>query len=125
VAVGIPRIVGLMLVTKAGITAWNDLPVLRFGLNDAARDSLTSSYSFTLMSNFGPHWDYLADIRGAKRPMRLVAGRNDELFDASKFAAVFEGAGRPVPVTLVDGVNHMGLTLDTAAMQAVARVCTE
>ncbi|MGE0498068.1 MAG: alpha/beta hydrolase [Ramlibacter sp.] len=123
-SVGLPRLVALMLLNRAGVTTWNDLPVLRFGLNDVARASLTPSYSFTLMANFGPHQDYLGDIRNARRPMQLVAGRADELFDATRFAAVFEDAGRPVPVTLVDGVNHMGLTLDAAAVQAVARICT-
>jgi hypothetical protein len=54
-----------------------------------------------------------------------VAGRDDELFDATKYAAVFAAAGRPVPVTLVDGTGHMGLTLDAAAVQAVARACVE
>ena len=125
VSVGLPRIVGLSLLSAAGVTAWNDLPVLRFGLNDVARPMLTASYDFTLTQSFRPRDDYQADIRNAKRPMRIVAGRSDELFDATKYAAVFEAAGRPVPVTLVDNTGHMGLTLDDAAVQAVARACVE
>jgi hypothetical protein len=57
--------------------------------------------------------------------MRIVAGRDDELFDATKYAAVFGAASRPVPVTLVDNTGHMGLTLGAAAVQAVARACVE
>lgn len=125
VSVGLPRIVGLSLLSAAGITAWNDLPVLRFGLNEVARPMLTASYDFTLTQSFRPRDDYQADMRNARRPMRIVAGRNDELFDATKYAAVFEAAGRPVPVTLVDNTGHMGLTLDAAAVQAVARACVE
>ena len=60
-----------------------------------------------------------------KCPLRLVAGSSDELFDASQYAAVFKAAGRVVPVTLVEGSGHMGLTLDSAAVQAVARACAE
>ena len=55
----------------------------------------------------------------------MVAGSSDELFDASQYAAVFKAAGRAVPVTLVQGSGHMGLTLDSAAVQAVARACAE
>ncbi|MBK8070556.1 MAG: alpha/beta fold hydrolase [Ramlibacter sp.] len=125
VSVGLPRIVAVTMLNVVGITRWNHLPVLRFGLNDVARQFLTSSYDFNLATGFRPRNDYLADIRNAKRPMRLLAGRNDELFDPTKYAAVFESAGRPVPVTLVDGSGHMGLTLDAAAVQAVARACLE
>jgi len=125
VSVGLPRMVALTLLNSTGITAWNDLPVLRFGLNDWARQNLTPSYDFTLATNFRPHNDYQADIRNARRPLRVVAGSSDELFDASKFASVFEAAGRAVPVTLVEGSNHMGLTLDSAAVQAVARACAQ
>ena len=55
----------------------------------------------------------------------MVAGSSDELFDASQYAAVFKAVGRAVPVTLVQGSGHMGLTLDSAAVQAVARACAE
>ncbi len=124
-SVGLPRIVALSVLNAARVTAWNDLPVIRFGLNEAARPLLTASYDFTLMASFRPHNDWQADIRNATRPMRIVAGRNDELFDATKFAAAFEAAGRAVPVTLLDGTGHMGLTLDASAVQAVARACVE
>ena len=55
----------------------------------------------------------------------MVAGSSDELFDASQYAAVFKATGRAVAVTLVQGSGHMGLTLDSAAVQAVARAYAE
>lgn len=122
-SVGIPRIIGLRLLSAAGVTAWNDLPVVRFALNDAARPMLTPSYSFTLGSNFGPHDDYASDIRNARGALKIVAGQSDELFHTDRFAAVFAAAGKAVPVTLVPGTNHMGLTLDAAAVQAVVEAC--
>lgn len=121
VSVGLPRIVGLTFLNLAGVSTFNRLPVLRFGLNDMARPLLTASYDFTLMASFRPRNNYQADMRNAKRPLQVVAGRDDELFDATKYAAVFEAAGRPVPVTLLDGINHIGLTLDNNAVLAVAR----
>jgi len=119
VSVGLPRMIALTLLNQAGVTTWNDLPVLRFGLNDVARKSLTASYSYTLANAFGPHADWQADIRNARQPMLLVAGREDDLFIATRYADTFASAGRPVPVTLVDGVNHIGLTLDPSAVQAI------
>ena len=55
----------------------------------------------------------------------MVAGSSDELFGASQYADVFKAAGREIPVTLVEGSSHMRLTLNSAAVQAVARACAE
>ena len=122
-SVGLPRIVALTVLNQIGISRWNDLPVLRFALNDVARSLLTPSYSYTVATNFRPHDDYQNDIRSARGTVCIVAGQDDELFYADRFAELFAQAGKPVPVTLVPGVNHMGLTLDAVAVQAVARAC--
>ena len=123
VSVGLPRTVALSLLNRAGVTRWNHLPVLRFALNEQARRILTPSYSYALATNFRPHDDYLSDIRNARGTVCIVAGQDDELFHADRFAGLFESAGKPVPVTLVPGVTHMGLTLDAAAVHAVAQTC--
>ena len=122
-SVGLPRIVALTVLNQIGISRWNDLPVLRFALNDVARSLLTPSYSYTVATNFRPHNDYQNDIRNARGTVCIVAGQDDELFYADRFAELFAQAGKPVPVTLVPGVNHMGLTLDAVAVQAVAQAC--
>ncbi len=119
VSVGLPRFVALSLLNRIGITAWNHLPVLRFGLDDSIKDQLTSSYSYTLTRAFGPHDDYQGDIRRGHQPLQVLVGSEDELFDASLYASTFAGAGRQVPVTVVPGVNHMGMTLDKRAMPAI------
>lgn len=122
-SIGLPRIVGLALLNRFGVTRWNHLPVVQFALDAQARAFLTPSYSYTVAMNFRPHDDYQNDIRNARQPLCIVAGLDDELFDAQGFAPLFEQAGRKVPVTLVPGTNHMGLTLQPAAVQAVARAC--
>ena len=123
VSVGLPRMVALTFLNQAGITRWNHLPVLRFALNEQARRILTPSYSYALATNFRPHDDYRSDIRHARGKVCIVAGQDDELFHADRFAGVFESAGKAVPVTLVPGVGHMGLTLGTAAVRTVAQAC--
>jgi hypothetical protein len=40
------------------------------------------------------------------------------VFYADKFASVFKTAGKDVPITLLPGIDHISLTLDSAAIQA-------
>ena len=124
-SVGLPRMVGLSVLNAAGMTRWNDLPVLRFALNEFSQKLLTPSYSYTLAANFRPHDDYLSDIRQVRQPLRIVAGLDDELFDANGFARVFAQAAQTVPVTLVAGVNNIGLTLQPQAVAAVVKACSD
>jgi pimeloyl-ACP methyl ester carboxylesterase len=121
VSIGLPRIVALTLLNTLGITRWNHLPTLRFGLNEVGRQLLTGQYDFNLATNFRPRSDYKKDIQNIQRPLRIVAGTDDELFDASRFGSTFAEAGHAVPVTLVPGVNHMGLTLDPRALAEVVK----
>jgi alpha-beta hydrolase superfamily lysophospholipase len=121
VSIGLPRIVALSMLNAIGITHWNHLPTLRFGLNEAARKLLTEQYDFNLATNFRPHRDYKQDIRNIGRPLRIVAGVEDELFDTARFQASFAKAGHAVPVTLVPGINHIGLTLDSRALAEVVK----
>ena len=48
----------------------------------------------------------------------MLAGQNDEVFYADKFASVFKTAGKDVPITLLPGIDHISLTLDPVAVQA-------
>lgn len=122
-SVGVPRLIALTLLNRAGFTQWNHLPVLRYALDEASADNLTPSYSYALAMNFRPHGDYEADIRNARGTVCIVAGQNDELFYADRFADLFARAGKPVPVTLLPGINHMGLTLDAIAVRAITQGC--
>jgi alpha-beta hydrolase superfamily lysophospholipase len=125
VRVGIPRIVALTLLNGFGVHVFDDLPVTRFALSEQARRVLTPHYSFALAENFRPPYDYRACIRAVDRPLRIVAGTDDEAFHTDRFAAVFEAEGRPVPVTLVPGIGHIALTLELAALQAAVAAVNE
>ncbi len=52
-------------------------------------------------------------------PMALIAGSDDEAFVADRFESIFKDEGRPIPVTLLPGIGHVGLTLQPAAVAAV------
>ena len=118
VRLGLARIIAITLLDGIGVRACNGLTVLRFALDERSRELLTPAYSFALARNFQPHPDYRADLRAAGQPLSLVAGREDEVFHAERFAAALRGAGRDIPVTLVPGLGHVALTLDPAGIRA-------
>jgi alpha-beta hydrolase superfamily lysophospholipase len=120
IRVGVPRIIALNLLNTLGVRHFNDLPVVRFALSPAAMTSLTPAYSYALAQNFQPEQDYRANIRALGQPVRLLAGQADEVFHSDRFAEVFQAAGKAVPVTLLPGIGHIGLTLEPAAVQAAA-----
>jgi hypothetical protein len=76
--------------------------------------------------NFRPHNDYKADIFSANLPMEVLVGEDDDQFYADRFAGEFSSSSRQVPVTIVPGIGHMGLTLTPAsievAVKAIARL---
>ncbi len=116
--VGVPRIIAIAVLNGFGMHAFDDLPVVRFAVNEKDKDFLTPQYSFALEQNFRPERDYQANIRAVKQPLRVLAGQNDEVFYADKFASVFKAAGKDVPITILPGIDHISLTLDSAAIQA-------
>src|SRR6478672_4237263 len=116
--VGVPRIIAIAVLNGFGMHAFDDLPVVRFAVDERDKGFLTPQYSFALEQNFRPERDYQANIRAVRQPLRVLAGQNDEVFYADKFASVFKTAGKDVPITLLPGINHISLTLDPAALQA-------
>jgi len=116
--VGVPRIIAIAVLNGFGMHAFDDLPVVRFAVDERDKDFLTPQYSFALEQNFRPERDYQANIRAVKQPLRVLAGQNDEVFYADKFASVFKTAGKDVSITLLPGIDHISLTLDSAATQA-------
>jgi non-heme chloroperoxidase len=118
VSVGIPRIVSLSLLNQMGITAFNDLTVVRFALDENVKSFLTIEYSFALQDNFKPHRDYQSDIRGMKNPCTVLAGTADELFYTDKLEAVFKKSGNSCAVKLLPGIGHIPLTLESEAVDA-------
>ncbi len=116
--VGVPRIIAIAVLNGFGMHAFDDLPVVRFAVDERDKGFLTPQYSFALEQNFRPERDYQANIRAVRQPLRVLAGQNDEVFYADKFASVFKTAGKDVPVTLLPGIDHISLTLDPAAIRA-------
>ncbi|MFC3226832.1 alpha/beta hydrolase [Marinibaculum pumilum] len=113
----VPRIIGLSILNGLGIHAFDDLPVIGFAV-DPANDRATSSYSHRLLQSMNPQ-DYRALLRDTAAPVTVLAGTNDQVFAADQFAPTVHAVRPEADVRLVDGVDHVGMTLDPAALAAV------
>ena len=116
--VGVPRIIAIAVLNAFRVHAFDDLPVVRFALDERDKDLLTPQYSFALAQNFRPERDYQANIRAIRQTVRVLVGQNDDVSYADRFAAVFKTAGKDVPVIVLPGIDHISLTLDPVAVQA-------
>ncbi|WP_291687841.1 alpha/beta hydrolase [Bradyrhizobium sp.] len=113
----IPRSLGLSVLHRLGILCCESLPTIAFAVAPNSSAILASTYSYRLMRNFGSSRDYREDLSAAARPVALFAGAADELMFPDKYR---EAIGPRASVTLVDGVNHMGIVSDPAAVSAIA-----
>jgi non-heme chloroperoxidase len=121
VDVGTPRVIGLTVLSRLGIRAFNGLTVVKFALDENVKTKLTPAYSFTLAANFQPQRDYKANIKAVRQPVSVVAGTEDESFRTDKLEGIFRAEGQAWPVRLVPGIGHIPLTTDPAA----AKACVE
>ncbi len=113
----IPRFLGLTVLRRFGILCCESLPTIAFAVAPNSSAILASTYSYRLMRNFGSSPDYRDDLAAATKPVALFAGAADELMFPDKYR---DAVGSRVPVRLIDGVNHMGIVSDPAAVSAIA-----
>lgn len=107
-AVNLPRIIGLSVLNRAGITALNYLPIVRFAMPNAVLSgplghTATTTYSYRLNTSFAPRDDYTSDINALPQHMVLV-GDQDESFVAQAYAPLFPKG----QVQVLGGVTHLG-----------------
>jgi alpha-beta hydrolase superfamily lysophospholipase len=115
----LPRILGLMVLHKLGITCCDALPTLAFAVPPDSAKILAAAYSDRLMRNFATR-GYRADFAAVTRPMTLIAGADDELMLADKFADAVHAVAPNVDVRLIDGINHMQIVSAPQAVAAIA-----
>jgi pimeloyl-ACP methyl ester carboxylesterase len=113
----IPRFIGLTMLHRLGIPCCESLPTIAFAVPPNTSQILASTYSYRLMRDFGSSRDYRQDLAAATRPVALFAGAADELMFPDKYE---DAVGSRVPVRLIEGVNHMGIVSDPAAVSAIA-----
>jgi alpha-beta hydrolase superfamily lysophospholipase len=113
----VPRFIGLSVLRRLGIVCCESLPTIAFAVAPTTSAILASTYSYRLMRNFGATRDYREDLAAATRPVVVFAGGADELMFPDKYG---DAVGQRANVKLIDGVNHMGIVSDPAAVSAIA-----
>lgn len=120
VSVAKPRIIVLALCNRLGIDWFNGLPIVAFATSPKA-PNLTSAYSFRLAVDFGAPRDYLAALGRSKKPVALLVGGSDELFFPDGFAPLLKPARPDLPITIVPGIGHIGMTVTPEGIAAVRK----
>jgi len=115
----IPRFLGLMALRKLGVDCCESLPALAFAVPANSATILASTYSFRLMVNFATR-SYASDLAATHHPIALIAGANDELMLADKYADAVHATAPSAEVKLIDGVDHMGIVCNARGVAAVA-----
>lgn len=118
-SVDIPRILGLLVLRKLGITCCEALPVLALAVPPNSEKALVATYTDRLMRNFGTG-DFRRDLATATKPLTIICGADDELMLADKYVEAVRGAAVPVDVRLLDGINHMGIVAARKAVSLIA-----
>ena len=120
VSVAKPRIIVLALLNRLGIDWFNGLPIVAFATSPKA-PNLTSVYSFRLAVDFGAPRDYLAALGRSRKPAALLVGGSDELFFPDRFAPLLKPARPDLPITIVPGIGHIGMTVTPEGIAAVRK----
>ena len=120
VSVAKPRIIVLALLNRLGVDWFNGLPIVAFATSPKA-PNLTSVYSFRLAVDFGAPRDYLAGLGRSKKPAALLVGGGDELFFPDRFAPLLGSARLDMPVTIVPGIGHIGMTVSPQGIAAIRK----
>jgi non-heme chloroperoxidase len=115
-----PRIIALAMLNRSGIDWFNGLPIVAFATSPTATH-LTSVYSFRLAVDFGAPPDYLAALGRSTKPAALLVGGSDELFFPDRFGPLFSPVRPNLPITIVPGVGHIGMTVTPDGIAAVRK----
>lgn len=116
------RIIGLTLLNRFGVHSFNGLAVLSFAV-PPTEPSVTATYSWRLQQNFGPHDDYLADMRAASGSMHVLVGAEDELLLPDQMRKIFHSQRPDVLVDVLPGLGHSAMVNKQTALAALVEAC--
>jgi alpha-beta hydrolase superfamily lysophospholipase len=113
----IPRIIALTILGGLGVDWGQSLPAIAFANRPEAALATVSRYSYRLLIDYGPPHDWEGALRAAANKIELIAGRDDALMDAEAYQRAVAPLG--VRVTLLPGVDHMGVVYQPAALAEI------
>lgn len=111
------RIIGLAALRAMHIACCDSLPAIAFAVQPQFKQFVTSNYSYRLLQDFGPGWNFRTGLAAATRPVSIYSGADDELMQSENYQ---DTVGRDVNVTILKGITHMGIVGDPAAVSRIA-----
>jgi non-heme chloroperoxidase len=120
VNIALPRLLTIAYLGRLGIHWFDGLPVISYAIRPEAARSMTASYSYRLMVNFGAGIGYESYLRNIRRPATILVGDADEQVAADQFAPLLQRLGVDIPVTIVPNMKHIDMIAAPAALQVVA-----
>jgi alpha-beta hydrolase superfamily lysophospholipase len=124
VGVGVPRLIALTVLNRFGVHAFNGLRVFAFALPPEARPYVTPDYSFRLLVNFAPHHDWRRDLASVRRPLIVIVGAADQLFNVDGYKEALSAAPN-ARLVILPGIDHMSLEFDPSALAAITGAASE
>jgi alpha-beta hydrolase superfamily lysophospholipase len=113
------RIIAIEFLNKLGVRWINGLPIIAFAVDPHASVPMDATYSYRMQETFTAPQDAIAQLPNIKQPLAVLVGSEDELLYADRFAPLIHRQRAHVVVTLVPGVDHMGMVTDTRALGAI------
>jgi non-heme chloroperoxidase len=117
--VAVPRIVAINWLNRRGIHCFDGLPVISYAISPEMAKSMTASYSYRLLVNFGAGPQYETYLRNIRRPTVIFVGDADEQVIADQFVPLLQRLGLNIPVTLVPNMKHTDMIHKTEAFRAI------
>ncbi len=120
--VDMPRLIAIGILQRFGLDWPQALPVIAFANAPEAAKYVTSRYSSRLLADFGPPADWKSAFEKRAGQIEVIAGEKDEFMNV----AVYQSALAPLGarVTLIPGVDHMGLAHQPAALETIVAATT-
>jgi pimeloyl-ACP methyl ester carboxylesterase len=118
-----PRIRATFILEKLGIDWLQSLPAIAFANAPEAKMFVTSQYSFRLLLNYTAPLDWRGAFARAKGRITVIAGADDQLMDTDGYRSALPPLG--VAVTVLPGVDHMGIVYKAEAIKAILAAMAE
>ena len=117
--VAVPRIVVIGWLNRFGIRFFDGLPVISYAVTPEMAQSMTASYSYRLLNNFGAGRQYETYLRNIHRPAAIFVGDADEQVIAHQYAPLLQHLGLNIPVTVVPGMKHTDMIHKAQAFRVI------
>ena len=119
ISVAVPRIIAIVWLNRIGIHWFDGFPVISYAVSPEMAKSMTASYSFRLLNNFGAGRQYEAFFKNIRRPAVIFVGTADEQVIPDQFAPLLQRLGVNIPVTLVPNMRHTDMIHRLEALRVI------